>query len=110
MTWRRTAAGAAMIIVFSAVSAHLLAQTQGPGQRRRITSPLNARQLTRLPRTTHSWIKGARDRGRVATDLPMENVILTLTGGPEQQTELEALLADQQNPSSPRFHQWLTPQ
>jgi subtilase family serine protease len=32
-----------------------------------------------------------------------------LESSPEQETELEQLLAEQQDPSSPRYHEWLTP-
>src|SRR5215831_11293617 len=39
----------------------------------------------------------------------MERVVLTLNSGTQQEADLEAFLAEQQNPSSPRFHQWLSP-
>ena len=40
----------------------------------------------------------------------MNRIVMNLKGSPEQEAELEQLLADQQNPASPRFHQWLTPE
>ena len=39
----------------------------------------------------------------------MERMILVLTPGREQQKALEELLAEQQDPASSHYHQWLTP-
>ena len=62
-----------------------------------------------LPETTHARTRQARDRGRVSADLVMERVILALKSGPEQEADLERLLTEQQDPSSPHYHDWLTP-
>jgi hypothetical protein len=40
----------------------------------------------------------------------MNRAFLALKSSPEQEAALEQLLADQQDPSSPRYHQWLSPQ
>ena len=40
----------------------------------------------------------------------MERVLLMLKGSSEQEAALDQLLTEQQDPSSPRFHQWLTPE
>ncbi|MEI9972321.1 MAG: protease pro-enzyme activation domain-containing protein [Ignavibacteriota bacterium] len=40
----------------------------------------------------------------------MERVLLQLSSSPEQSAALEQLLADQQDPASPRYHVWLTPE
>jgi subtilase family serine protease len=40
----------------------------------------------------------------------MERMLLQLTSSSEQQTALDQLLADQQDPASPRYHAWLTPE
>jgi hypothetical protein len=90
---------------------HLQAGPQRPAvQQRRINKPINDRETVRLPQTTHTWTRQARDRGRVAADLGMDRVVVTLSGSPEQEAQLETFLADQQNPSSPHFHEWLTPE
>lgn len=46
----------------------------------------------------------------VASDLQLQNLTLVLTRSPQVQAAFEQLLQDQLNPSSPRYHQWLTPQ
>jgi subtilase family serine protease len=52
----------------------------------------------------------ARDLGRVGGETLMERVVLQLKGSPEQEAALEQFLAEQQDPSSPPFRQWLTPE
>lgn len=49
------------------------------------------------------------DAGPVAPDYPMTNMILTLRPDAGQLSALEALLAAQQDPTSPSYHRWLTP-
>jgi pseudomonalisin len=41
--------------------------------------------------------------------LPMARIIVALRLRPGAQPRLDALLAEQQDPASPRFHRWLTP-
>ncbi len=48
------------------------------------------------------------DRGQVADVLPLPRITLFFNRTAEQQAELEALLQQQQDPSSPSYHQWLT--
>jgi pseudomonalisin len=43
-------------------------------------------------------------------ELPMERVIVALALRPGAKAELDALLAAQQDPASPDFHRWLTPE
>jgi subtilase family serine protease len=40
----------------------------------------------------------------------MERMLLHLTSSAEQTAAIEQLLADQQDPASPRYHAWLTPE
>ena len=50
------------------------------------------------------------DRGAVDTSFPLNSMRLYFQFSPAQSRALEQLLADQQNPASPRYHQWLTPE
>src|SRR5215469_13382122 len=44
-------------------------------------------------------------------DLPAtQNLPLQIWFKPRHEAQLNKLLADQQNPTSPRYHKWLTPQ
>lgn len=50
------------------------------------------------------------DVGPTDPSLPMNRMILLLKLTPEKQAELDRLLAEQQDPSSPNFHKWLKPE
>src|ERR1700720_2629951 len=58
----------------------------------------------------HPLARAEFDRGSADLTLPMENMILLLSPRASAKTELDTLLADLQNPTSPNFHQFLTPQ
>ncbi len=66
-------------------------------------------QRTALAGHRPAWAAAAADRGALPDGQSVQ-LTLALTRAPEVQAAFEQLLADQQNPSSPRFHQWLTPQ
>lgn len=51
----------------------------------------------------------ANDRGEVASDLPMERMLLVLTRDATAESALQKLLSAQQDKSSPDFHAWLSP-
>src|SRR5580692_3674997 len=52
----------------------------------------------------------ASDRGRVADEFPMENVLLQMKRSPERDAALERYIAELHDPLSPNFHKWLTPE
>lgn len=54
-----------------------------------------------------AWARADRARGEVDADLRLGRVSVLLHRTPERQAAFEALLRDQQDPLSPRFHQWL---
>jgi hypothetical protein len=64
------------------------------------------------------WLEGNRrpmftpenDLGLVDDSLKLENISLVFKPTAEQQANLAALLDDQQDPASPLYHHWLTPE
>ena len=58
----------------------------------------------------HPLARAEFDRGSADLNLPMENMILSLAPRASAKADLDKLLADLQNPKSPNFHQFLTPQ
>jgi pseudomonalisin len=58
-----------------------------------------------LPR----WANAAADAGPVAADTNL-HLTFVLSRAPQLQADFTQLLADQQDPGSPRYHQWLTPE
>jgi len=62
-----------------------------------------------LPDSVHPRIRGLEPVGPVPADLPMERMLLVLKLSADAASRLDQLLRDQQDPASPRYHQWLTP-
>jgi uncharacterized protein (TIGR03437 family) len=54
--------------------------------------------------------RAALDQGPVAASLPLPLITMYLQPSSSQQTSLQQLLANQQNPSSGSYHQWLSPE
>ncbi len=55
-------------------------------------------------------IVAANDQGRVDATLVLRQITVTLQQTAAQEAELANLIASQQDPASPLFHQWLTPE
>lgn len=74
-----------------------------------ITRAVNPADARTLKNHHPLWAAHANDAGAVPADLPMENVTMVLARSGQQEQAFEQLLKDQQDPSSPAYHQWLTP-
>ncbi|MGA3075554.1 MAG: protease pro-enzyme activation domain-containing protein, partial [Bryobacteraceae bacterium] len=55
-------------------------------------------------------IQSGTDLGPVDPSLDLPYVTLVLKPSSSQQADLDQLLAQQQDPSSPNYHRWLTPE
>ena len=75
----------------------------------RIVSPIDESHLVTLAGNTHPAANAKNDRGAVSPNLPMTDLILVLSRSPEQQAAFDEFVASQNDPSSPNYHQWLTP-
>ncbi len=71
---------------------------------------ISATADTPLPHMVSPRLRRATDRGSAPADRTLSAVTLYLNRTPAQEAALTQLLLDQQNPGSPHFHQWLTPQ
>ena len=49
------------------------------------------------------------DAGEAPASLQLNGLDIVFTKSPAQERTLQALLAAQQDPKSPQYHQWLTP-
>jgi subtilase family serine protease len=74
-----------------------------------VTGPLDESQVVTLTGNVHPLARAEFDRGPVAPDTRLDRLFLELRPSPAQQSALDALVEAQHNPSSPLFHQWLTP-
>lgn len=75
----------------------------------RIT-PASTQTRTPIQNTVSPRVKGSVDLGGVPNSMKLNGLMLQFNKTAAQQAALKQLLADQQNPASPHYHQWLTPQ
>jgi subtilase family serine protease len=75
----------------------------------RITQAVNDANLTVLQGNTYYLASAEYDRGAAPASLPVNRMLLVLQRSPSQEAALEQLLDQQQDHSSPSYHQWLTP-
>jgi pseudomonalisin len=58
----------------------------------------------------HPLARAEYDEGRMPAETPLERIMLSLAPDPQQQQALDAMLRAQQDPQSPWFRKWLTPE
>jgi subtilase family serine protease len=63
-----------------------------------------------IPDTVNPRARLATDMGEAPADTLLSSVSLRFNMTSAQTAALDQLLSDQQNPKSPRYHQWLTPE
>jgi len=76
-----------------------------------------ARIVTPVDNTARATLTGSRppraqvatDAGRMPGDTPLQGATIYFSRSAAQESAIEALIAAQQNPASPQYHQWLTP-
>jgi uncharacterized protein (TIGR03437 family) len=83
----------------------LTLQAQTP----RLTGRIDDSRRVVLNGNRHPGALPGNDRGAVDPRLRLENLVLHFKPTTAQQGALDRLLEDQQNPASPEYHQWLTP-
>ena len=76
-------------------------------QQSRIKGPIDDRLRARIYGNSPLEINEGKDLG-TASDLEVGRVTLIFKPSPEQASRLELLLRQQQDPASPKFHQWLS--
>jgi len=76
----------------------------------RIVRRVDASRTVALPGHLHPLADSHSDQGRLNTGDRLGPVTVIFRKTPEQQAELDRLLREQQNPVSPEYHRWLTPE
>jgi pseudomonalisin len=84
------------------------ASTQ-PAAELRSSSQQDETQSVTLSGNVHPQARAEFDMGQADEETRMDRMLLLLKPPPAKQAELDALVVAQQNPSSPLYHQWLTP-
>jgi pseudomonalisin len=93
------------LFVIASINQHLNAQISD-----RVSTPINDRVTVKRPGNVHPLARAEFDAGPVASDHRLDRMLLVLQPDPAQDRALEALLAAQQDPQSPQYHRWLTPE
>ena len=76
----------------------------------RIPGPIDSSQRVTLPGRIHYKALPQYDQGRVEPTFALDYVTMLFAPSASQSEALDVLLAEQQDPSSPNYHQWLTPE
>jgi subtilase family serine protease len=98
---------ALFIAVLAFVPAHVSGQSAAPS---RISAAIDNTRLVVLRGNVHPMTRVANDRGAAPASLSLDHMLLVLQPSADQEVALQTLLAQQQTPSSPNYHKWLTPE
>jgi subtilase family serine protease len=90
--------------VFAVAAATLGAQMPTPRIQSQITNELSPLKGSLQPQAQPQF-----DSGRMPSDTPLKGMTLVFNRSAAQQADLQQLIAAQQNPASPLYHKWLTP-
>lgn len=103
-----------LTVLFSAISVNAPGQAKTSGSSAhsvdRITSFIDDEQRITLPGNRHPLAIAENDMGAVATEYPMQHMLLTLIPDASQQASLDQFIQSQYDPESAHYHQWLTPE
>jgi subtilase family serine protease len=75
----------------------------------RITT-IDSSSRVALAKSHHPGAVSEYDQGPVDPSMRLGYITMLMSPSPTQQEALETLLAEQQDPKSPNYHKWLTPQ
>ncbi|MGA9426514.1 MAG: S53 family peptidase, partial [Terracidiphilus sp.] len=98
----RMAAATAALVLSAAV---LAAQTPLA----RIQFQIDSSHLSPIPGSQNALARVATDLGRMPANTPINGITLRFNRSAQQEAALDALIQAQQNPASPLYHKWLTP-
>src|SRR6195256_5667722 len=87
-----------------------LAVAQGNVAKPRIAAQVDESTVTVLRGNLHPLARPQYDQGKVDPSFKLERITMMFQLTAAQQADLDGLLDAQQHPTSPNFHQWLTPE
>jgi subtilase family serine protease len=76
----------------------------------RIRGQMDERSMSVVPGHLHPRARPEFDQGRLDSLTPLHRMTVVFKRTETQQANLNALLQEQQDPSSPNYHLWLTPE
>jgi subtilase family serine protease len=75
----------------------------------RIQNEINNSEMTPLKGSQRQISEAGIEAGRMPSNAKLTGVSIVFNRSAAQQADLEKLLAEQQDPASPHYHHWLTP-
>ena len=99
----------ALCLLAIAALAPTFALASGAASASRISAEVDSSQLARLTGSLLPMAQPRYDTGRLAPSTKLEGISIYFSRSAAQEADLQALLAAQQNPASPQYHQGLTP-
>ena len=79
-------------------------------QQKRVLAPVDTGRTVVLRGNVHPSAQARYDRGLVDPAQKIAGITILLKPSDSQQAELSQLLSELQDPASPNYHQWLTPE
>jgi pseudomonalisin len=107
MNWNGVCRSVACLAFALLLSALSFAQT---GAAARIQGTVNDSDVALLPGGVHPHVARALDQGSVSPSMPMQRMAIFFKPTDAQQANLDQLLQQQQDPGSPNYRKWLTPE
>lgn len=104
----KMARGVVLLIVVCGLTFVVAGQISSPQSQ--ITARIDNSRTVVLGGNVHPWAQARFDRGPAPVSLPMQRMMLVLKSTPNQTTQLQDLLKEQQDPVSVNYHKWLTPE
>jgi subtilase family serine protease len=96
--------------VIISITAFLLLAVAAPAQvRNRIKQNIGDTEPVMIS-ARHPLARAEFDQGRVAGSMRINRAAMVFKLSPTQQADLDKLLEEQQDPDSPNYHKWLTPE
>src|SRR5947209_1026372 len=86
-----------------------LSLVSAAAQPSRINRPVDHNQRVVLSGHLHPRAQSQYDQGRVSPSMMLSHLTLNLSQSESQKADLDRLLSEQQDPASPNYHRWLTP-
>ena len=96
----------AVLAAASSLAPHATAQAPAS----RIAGDIASNERTALPNSLNPRANAKFDAGRLASTTRLEGVSIHFSRTQAQEAALHALIAEQQDPASPQYHQWLSPE
>jgi hypothetical protein len=99
-----------LVLAFCFVMSPVKSSGQTPQAVQRITTAIDNQNLTILHGNVHPLARAEFDAGAVSDAQALHRMLLLLQRSAQQEAALQQLLSDQQDKSSGRYQDWLTPE